>query len=265
MATRLITLTTDFGSRDPYAGIMKGVILGINPEANIIDLAHGIPPQDVMAGALALSASLPYFPLGTIHVAVVDPGVGSKRRAFLIESERSYFIGPDNGIFSLVLGDRPIQQIVELSNPAYHLKPTSATFHGRDIFAPAAAYLSLGISANELGAQAQDFTRLPWPQISKREASIEGEVIYIDGFGNVITNIREDDLPANRSGLTVSLRGITARGLVPSYAWGREGEYVALINSSTLLEIALSKGNAQAASGAELGDKVSVQELSKAL
>jgi hypothetical protein len=195
----------------------------------------------------------------------MDPGVGSKRRALLIESEQSYFIGPDNGIFSLVLGDRPIQQIVELSNPAYHLKPASATFHGRDIFAPAAAYLSLGISANELGAQAQDFTRLPWPRISKREASIKGEVIYIDGFGNVITNIREDDLPANRSGLTVSLRGIAVRGLVPSYAWGREGEYVALINSSSLLEIALSKGNAQAASGAEIGDKVSVQELSKAL
>ena len=262
MATRLITLTTDFGSKDPYVGIMKGVILGINPDAHIIDLSHGIPSQDVMAGALVLGASVSYFPAGTIHVAVVDPGVGGNRRALLIESEKSYFIGPDNGIFSLVLGEKTLQQIVDLSNPAYHLRPTSATFHGRDIFAPIAAYLSLGIAAEDLGTPARDLARIPWPAALKRDRSVEGEVIYIDGFGNLITNIRERDLPAAPSKLMVSLGSVVVRGLVPSYAWGREGAYVALINSSALLEIALSQGSAQAASGAQIGDRVDVQEHS---
>jgi S-adenosylmethionine hydrolase len=256
---RIITLTTDFGHRDPFAGIMKGVILSINPEAGIVDLSHGVPPQDIVAGALVLSDSVPHFPAGTIHVAVVDPGVGSARRALLIEAEKSFFIGPDNGIFSLVLRERTIRKTIELSNPAYHLRPTSATFHGRDIFAPAAAYLSLGMPAEELGSPTDEPSGFSWPEPSKGERSVEGEVIYIDGFGNLITNIREVDLPAEPSKLVVSLGSIVVHGLVPSYAWRKTGEYVGLINSSSLLEIALANGSAQSASGIPIGTRVTVR------
>ena len=141
MTTGLITLTTDFGYRDPFVGTMKGVILGINPHARIVDLTHGIPAQDLLAAALALGASTPFFPEGTVHVCVVDPGVGSERRALAIESAGQFFVGPDNGIFTLALKDKEIGEMVELSNNYYHIKPTSRTFHGRDIFAPVAAQL----------------------------------------------------------------------------------------------------------------------------
>src|SRR5574341_2016219 len=143
----LITLTTDFGYSDPFVGIMKGVIARINPNAQVIDLSHGIPPQDIMAGALVLRHSVSYFPRGAVHVAIVDPGVGGARRPLLIECDGSYFVGPDNGLLSLALEDKQPARIVELSNPSYHLQSASKTFHGRDIFAPVAAYLSLGIAA----------------------------------------------------------------------------------------------------------------------
>jgi len=148
----LITLTTDFGHRDPFVGIMKGVIAGINPKAQVIDLTHGIPPQDVMAAALALRHSVAYFPRDSIHVVVVDPGVGGSRRPLLIESAGNYFIGPDNGVLSLATAAAESLQVFELSNPDYRLEPTSATFHGRDIFAPAAAHLSLGVRRLPLAA-----------------------------------------------------------------------------------------------------------------
>src|SRR5215467_14046965 len=136
----LITLTTDFGSADPFVGIMKGVIAGIHADAQVVDISHGVPPQDLVAGALILRHSVPYFPCGTIHVVVVDPGVGSERRPLLIQCDGNYFVGPDNGVLSLALEGRNPTRIIHLSNPVYHLQPTSTTFHGRDIFAPAAAY-----------------------------------------------------------------------------------------------------------------------------
>jgi len=261
MEPRLITLTTDFGHKDPFVGIMKAVILGINPNVGIIDLSHGIPPQDLMAGALVLRHSAPFFHPGTIHVAVVDPGVGSRRRAILIESGSRFFIGPDNGILSLALeGEKP-SQIIELSNEIYHLKPTSATFHGRDIFAPVAGYLSLGIPPQDFGSAVEGFERLAWPDLIKGERSIQGEIIYIDGFGNLITNIHERDLkglPAET--LTVSLGTITVHGLARNYTNGAEKDYMALINSMGLLEIALFKRNAHLQSGVQIGVRVTVQE-----
>src|SRR5215208_586879 len=147
----LITLSTDFGYIDPFVGIMKGVIYSTNPQAKIVDLTHGIAPQSVLAGALMLRHSVNYFPPGTIHVAVVDPEVGSTRKPLLIESNGSFFIGPDNGIWSLALAERDVARVIHLSNRNYHLKPTSATFHGRDIFAPVAAHLSLGTTAEAFG------------------------------------------------------------------------------------------------------------------
>ena len=168
MERKLITLTTDFGYKDPFVGIMKGVLVGINPDCRIIDLSHEVPPQDPMAGALVLRCSAPYFPKGTIHVVVVDPGVGTNRRPLLIESEGHFFIGPDNGVLSFALEGKEVGQIIELSNGIYHLKPTSTTFHGRDIFAPVAAYLSLGIPAQDFGTRVKDFTRLLGPKSPKR-------------------------------------------------------------------------------------------------
>ena len=260
MTTGLITLTTDFGYRDPFVGQMKGVILGINPNARIVDLTHGVPAQDLNAAALALSASAPFFPEGTVYVGVVDPGVGSERQPLAIESEGRFFVGPDNGIFTLALKGREIGQIVELSNDQYHMKPTSKTFHGRDIFAPVAAHLSLGTSPQELGNRVKDFNQLPWPEVTIGGGTIKGEVVYVDGFGNLITNIHERDLktiPAEN--MRVSLGDLTIHGLTPNYSRRQRG-FIALINSWGLLEVALFKRNAQLKSGAKIGEKVYIRD-----
>ena len=255
----LITLTTDFGYDDPYVGIMKGVIFGIDPQARIVDLSHGVPAQDIMAAALLLRHSLPYFPHGTIHIAVVDPGVGSARRPLLVEADGNYFIGPDNGVLSLALDQRRPTRIIDLSNPNYYLRPTSATFHGRDIFAPVAAYLSLGIAPEAFGETISDWVELPWPAILRTETTIEGEIVYIDGFGNLFTNIRAHDLE-ELSGrpLSITVRDLSIRGLASNYAAVEPGKYVALINSWGLLEIAIYKESAKRRSGAIVGDKVKV-------
>lgn len=261
MQAKLITLSTDFGHKDPFVGTMKGVILGVNPNARIVDISHGIPPQDLMAGALVLSSSAPFFPQGTIHVAVVDPGVGGERRPLAIESERSLFVGPDNGILSLSLKGQEIKQIIELSNDTYHLKPTSKTFHGRDIFAPVAAHLSLGVPAQELGNSVKDFNKLAWPEVIKAEGTIRGEVVYVDGFGNLITNIHERNLktipPQN---VVVSLGDLAIQGLASNYSHGEQRDYIALINSWGLLEVSLFKGNAQLRCGVKIGQKVRIQD-----
>lgn len=255
----LITLTTDFGHRDPFVGIMKGVVAGINPNARVIDLSHDIPPQNIMAGALVLRHSVPYFPRGTMHVAVIDPGVGGVRRPLLIECDGSYFVGPDNGVLSLALEGQQPQCIIHLSNSTYHLQPVSATFHGRDIFAPVAAYLSLGVAAVAFGESVESFVRLKLPAPLRAAHRINGEVIYIDTFGNLFTNISGRDLTgvaADR--LVISLRDATIRGLASNYAAADEGELVALVNSWGLVEIALYKGSARQRTGAEIGDKVEV-------
>lgn len=260
MTTGLITLTTDFGHKDPFAGIMKGVIFGINPNARTIDLSHGIPAQDILAGALVLSSSVPFFPTETIHVAVVDPGVGSERRPIVIETERSLFVGPDNGIFTLALKGQEIKRIVKLSNDAYHLKPTSNTFHGRDIFAPVAAHLSLGVPVQNLGNTIKDFNGLDWPEVIKSDGTIQGKVVYIDGFGNLITNIHEHNLktiPTEHVG--VSLGDLAISGLTPSYSHGQKG-FIALINSWGLLEVSLFMRNAQLSCGAKIGEKVIIRD-----
>lgn len=260
MERRLITLVTDYGAKDPYPGIMKGVILGINPDVQVIDLSHGIPPQDLLAAALVLWASVPYFPRRTIHVAVVDPEVGTKRSALLLQAEGSYFIGPDNGILSLAVEEKRIEKIIELSNEAFHLRPKSQTFHGRDIFAPVAAYLTLGIPPEDFGPARQDFVRLPWPEVVKCEGAIEGQVIYIDGFGNLVSNIRRRDLEGlELEHVRVTLGDAAVRGVARTYAAGTT-PFVALINSWDLLEISVFKGSAELQRGAKIGARVRVEK-----
>jgi S-adenosylmethionine hydrolase len=260
METKLITLTTDFGYKDPFVGIMKGVILGINPNARIVDLSHGISPQDIQGAALVLSNSAPFFPPGTIHVAVVDPGVGTERRTILIESKGSFFVGPDNGVLSLAARDKTVGVIIELANESYHLKPKSATFHGRDIFAPVAAHLSLGVPARNFGPMVKNYALLDWPEVMKTEDGIQGEIIYIDHFGNLITNVHERDLKSlPRDKLAINLADVTIHGLASNYAGAEKNDYAALINSWGLLEISCFNGRAHLRSGADIGDPVHIR------
>ncbi len=259
METKLITLTTDFGYKDPSVGIMKGVVFSINPNARIVDLSHGVAPQDIRGAALVLAHSAPFFPPQTIHVAVVDPGVGTERRPILIESEGNFFVGPDNGVLSLAVRGKAVKQIIELTNESYRLKPTSATFHGRDVFAPVAAYLSLGISADKFGATRESYHRFQWPEVIKSNGEVQGEIIYIDNFGNLITNVHERDLKSlPRETVAISLADLTIRGIAPNYAGAQEG-YAALINSWGLLEISCFNGHADQRSGADIGDPVHIR------
>jgi S-adenosylmethionine hydrolase len=259
----IITLTTDFGTVDPFVGIMKGVIATIHPEAQVVDISHGVPPQDLVAGALVLRHSVSYFPRGTIHVAVVDPGVGGNRRPLLIQCDGNYFIGPDNGVLSLALEGKTPTGIIHLSNPRYHLQPTSASFHGRDIFAPVAAHLSRGVAADLLGETVSDFVRLEWPKALRTADKIDGKIIYIDSFGNLFTNIRDRDLQGlPNDKIVISLGNQMVQGLASSYAAVTGEKLLAVINSWGLLEIALYKDSAQRHTGAKLGDTVHLHTAS---
>jgi hypothetical protein len=185
-------LTTDFGTRDWFVGTMKAVILGIHPRTNVVDITHEIPPGDIRAGAFALLASCRYFPKGTVHAAVVDPGVGSQRRAIAVRTTNGFFVGPDNGVLSWALAREKIKTVRFLENRRYFLEPVSRTFHGRDIFALVAAHLSRGLSATRLGPELKDFVRLPWPPTTRQRGAVQGEIVHIDHFGNAITNIEEE-------------------------------------------------------------------------
>ena len=240
---QLITLTTDFGTQDWFVGTMKGVILGINPRATIVDLTHEIPPGDIRAGAFSLAASCRHFPKGTIHVTVVDPGVGSARRAIAVQTDRHSFIGPDNGVLSFALATEKIKSIRRLENEKYFLQPVSRTFHGRDIFAPVAAHLSRGIAIQKLGPAQKDVVHPPWPKPRERGNQIEGQVLYIDRFGNAITNIPNAVLKNRRACAVFSGRKrlCDVKAFYQSVPVGRA---VAVPGSTGFLEIAINGGSA---------------------
>jgi len=237
----IITLTTDFGYGDHYAGVMKGVIAGINPSAIVIDITHGIDSYNVAEAAFKLYASYSYFPEGAIHVAVVDPGVGSVRKAIAAEAGGYRFVGPDNGIFSLIFDERGVERIVEITNPAFMLPNLSSTFHGRDIFAPAAAHLSKGMALSDLGEGLRSYERLDIPRLEEDGGAVTGNAIYADRFGNLVTNI-----PGSLIGDAVRVRAgdVTINYISVSYADGKKGEFLAIIGSSGFLEISLNKGSA---------------------
>ncbi len=257
----IITLTTDFGFADPWVGIMKGVMLSINPELVFVDLAHGIQPQDIVAGALALADSVPFFPRGSIHVAVIDPGVGSSRRPVVIKSSVCYFVGPDNGLFwPAVERLGGLEKAWQITREEFLLKPLSATFHGRDIFAPVAAHLSLGTPASEFGPEVEDLQKLMLPQAVREERSIRGEVIHIDSFGNLITNIQAEDLESlDQQRLEVFLAGVMIGTISGAYSEVPEGAAVAVVGSSGRLEIACFRGSAAAYFTAGCGTAVEVR------
>jgi S-adenosylmethionine hydrolase len=247
MTTRhIITLLTDFGNQDPYVAAIKGVILSLNPEAVLVDLTHEVPPQDIIAGSFLLSEATPYFPPGTIHLAVVDPGVGTPRRALAFRAREQFWVGPDNGLFHLVFRESPPLDLVSLENSEYFRGSVSRTFQGRDIFAPVAAHLSLGTPLHAFGPPATDPIALPWPEPSFTPEAVRGEIVYVDGFGNLISNIRGSDLTvwlAEKSHVII-LGSLTVKGLSRTYGDVAAGEYLALVGSHGYLEIACAQGNA---------------------
>lgn len=256
----IITLTTDFGTRDWFVGTMKGVVLGVHPRALIVDLTHEIPSGDICAGAFALMAGCRYFPKHTVHVAVIDPGVGSRRRAIAVQTADYFFVGPDNGVLSWALAHEKIKAIRQLENPKYFLKTISRTFHGRDIFAPVAAHLSGGLPLRQLGRELKDFIHLSRPKPAKRNREIHGEVIYIDRFGNAITNIESELVWGRRTaiGQVMGKRKLRC-DLAEFYGAVPVDSPVAVIGSSGFLEIAVNSGSAAQRFGLKIGSPVTVR------
>jgi S-adenosyl-L-methionine hydrolase (adenosine-forming) len=259
----LITLTTDFGYKDPFVGIMKGVILTINPSVRIVDITHDISPQNISEAVFTLEMSFGSFPHKTIHVAVVDPGVGSERRPLLVVTDNHYFIGPDNGIFSRIYTMSERLEVYHLTAEHYFLPERSSTFHGRDVFAPVAAWFSKGIDVLKFGDRISDYVTIPLPVSKTTEKDIvEGEVVHIDRFGNLMTNIdiqKIKDLSGNYTGnnLKVVIKGMEAP-LKKYYSEGEGNKLYSLINSFGYLELFVNRGSSSANFGIIVGEKVRV-------
>ena len=277
MSSPIITLTTDFGARDWYVGAVKGTLLGINPNATVIDISHDIPPQDTAHGAFVLGNGYPSFPADTIHVAVVDPGVGTSRRALLVVTPDGRFIAPDNGLLTYVLADHraPTSETLSADSPGKFMQPMTAsvpdgcsaysltraeywhhpvsdTFHGRDVFAPVAAHLSLGVRPEQLGESVEEVVHLNIHAPTKRSDAVEGRIIFVDHFGNLVSNIRRPLLPSGN--IQVEIAGNLIKGLSRSFAEG-EG-LLALVGSHGYLEVAEREGSAADRLGATVGTEL---------
>jgi S-adenosylmethionine hydrolase len=255
----IVALLTDFGVRDHYVGAMKGVILGICPDATLVDISHDLPPHDVLAGALELGAAYRYFPAGTIFLVVVDPGVGSARRGIAADLGDYKFVAPDNGVLSLVVDDPPPKRVVELSERRYARPTVSRTFEGRDRFAPAAAWLAKGIDLAALGRNAGPLLRLEVPKPVAEAGAIHGEVLRIDRFGNLVTNIDRRTYEAS-AGQSIEIRvgGHQVSRIVSTYADAGPGEICALFGSTDQLEIAANGASAATLLGLGRGAPVHV-------
>jgi len=256
VARPIITLTTDYGANDHLVGTLKGVILKINPEANIVDITHNVTAYDLLDGALAIGSAYLYFPPRTIHVVVVDPGVGTDRRPLLVSGETQYFVAPDNGVLSLVY-QREESLVVRHANVEhYYLQPLSKTFHGRDIFAPIAAWLSKGSQASSMGDEITDHKKFAMPKPKPAEGILKGVVLRVDSFGNLITNFCADDLPpsALETGVVrFQLGQQTITRLVDTFAKGNPGETFAYIGSTGFIEFGINRGNASKSLGVGRG------------
>jgi S-adenosylmethionine hydrolase len=262
-----IAIVTDFGYRDHYVGAMKGVIASITPRANVIDITHGVVAQCIVAGAIALRESWRYFPPRTVFLAVVDPGVGTARAPIAIETRAgARFVGPDNGLLWLAAKEAGIKRVVKLTSPRHRLTKVTATFHGRDIFAPAAAYLWRGTPISALGPALRpnsSIVKLELPRPTESARELRGEVVYVDGFGNLVSNI--DRRTAEQFGsrfrhksLSVRIKSGAAMGILDTYGDAPEGASLAIFGSFNLLEIAIRNGNAAAKFAAGPGSPVSV-------
>jgi hypothetical protein len=263
----IITLLTDFGTEDAYAGIIKGVILSITPSTVIIDITHHIDPQDVIQAAYVIKSSYKYFPRGTVHVMVVDPGVGSHRAIVALDMMGHIFLAPDNGVLTLIMEEGKIDSLVRVENTRYFLTPVSRTFHGRDIFAPVAAHLCKGMDIKNLGPSLDPrhlvYFKIDKPSLLKTDRLV-GAVVCFDGFGNCISNIDETnikELDARGSGrrLEIKIRNTSIKGLSPSYADTEPKQPLAIMGSFGYLEIALNQGNARRDLGIQKGDPITLE------
>ncbi len=272
----IISITTDFGTRDGYVGTMKGVMAGIAPGVGFADITHTISPQNVREAAYVIWTALPYFPADAVHLVVVDPGVGTERLAIAAHSAMGYFVGPDNGVFSYLWAVAPPDKVVALTNPNYQLTGVSSTFHGRDIFSPAAAYLASGVKLDAFGPVVENPHLLPTPTVTVMDNTITGSILYVDHFGNCITSIGR--LIWSADGLILrpvwgnaaaipftaqkSLVTVAGRALGPirhTYGEVNYGAGLALVGSEGMLEIATNHGNGAAELGLSLGDPVTIQ------
>jgi S-adenosylmethionine hydrolase len=256
----IITLTTDFGTSDHLVGTMKGVILNINPAARIVDINHNVAPFDILDGALSIANAYNFFPPRTIHVVVVDPGVGTERRPLLVSGEKQYFIAPDNGVLSMVY-ERESCIVRQITAEHYFLNPVSPTFHGRDVFAPTAAWLAKAWQTEAFGEEINDFVRFTMPKAKPVGHSIKGVVLRVDAFGNLMTNLKTEDVPATAvtSGtIKLSVNGKEVSKMAQTFGLGAPGEPIALFGSAGFLEIAVNRGNAARTLGANRGMEVTL-------
>ncbi len=254
MSNPIITMTTDFGTADGYVGAVKGAILSVNPGARLIDLSNEIPCYDIVIGAFHLGCAFPFFPKGTVHLAVVDPGVGSARRPILVVTKDHFFVGPDNGLFTLVSFRDPVEAIYELTEKKYWRDDVSFTFHGRDLFGPVAAHLSRGVSPSKLGKRRSDMKRLPDFEVVSGEAAWKGRILFFDKFGNAFSNIHRSHLKGGRHS-DVVWKGKK----IPFYRTYSEipaGKPGAIFGSSGFLEIALREDSFQNACNASKGSEI---------
>ncbi len=261
--TRIVTLTTDFGGSDHFVGTLRGVILGVNPAAQIVDLCNAVNSFDVLDAAMTLVQAYHYFPPNTIHLVVVDPGVGSQRRPLLVTTSKHFFLAPDNGVLSLVIEQEERVSVRHITAEHYFLRPLSNTFHGRDVFAPCAGWMSKGVEAEKFGDEITDYVRfsLPKPRALAANA-VKGAVLKVDKFGNLITNLTPQNAPAifaANARLKISVGPAPVVGLRNAYADGQPGELFALLNSMGFLEIACNRGAAAHVAKAGRGAEVLVE------
>ena len=256
---KIITLTTDFGLKDPYAAEMKAAILSISPNATIVDVTHDVAQFNIRMGAYVLASAAPYFPKGTIHVAVVDPNVGTRRRPLLVQTLHSFFVGPDNGLLILAAEQQGIKCIREITNARLMLSQVSSTFHGRDVFAPAAAHLANDEAPAEFGPEIHDAAKPSFAKVTLREGILVGEVLHVDNFGNIITNISSKEVARIRGAGVVNVEMHNQKlklKFYQAYGEAKPQEPLALIGSHNYLEIALNQGNAAEKFKVRLGDKI---------
>jgi S-adenosylmethionine hydrolase len=259
MSQPIITLTTDFGQTDSYVGTMKGVILSICPDVTLVDISHEIRPQSVQQAAYVLSTAAPYFPAGTVHLVVVDPGVGTERRPMVVQTGRALYVVPDNGVLDLVLSQDPARQAIHLTEPRFRLAQVSATFHGRDIFAPAAAHLACGTDPNQMGQPLPPAELVSLSMLRPQPlpgGQWEGAILHVDHFGNLITNMKPTKA---ESSISFMVRGRRIEALSNTFGDVEAGELVAYVGSSGHLEIAVRDGNAAQALGMDIGDTVRIE------
>jgi len=255
--SRVITLTTDFGGSDTYVAAMKGVLLSLVPDIQIVDVTHEIDAQDIWGGAYSVSTLMGLFPTDTIHIVVVDPGVGSDRKGMILETEHGLYVAPDNGVLTPLLDREPIRA-VSIANPEVMRPVVSATFHGRDVFAPAAGHLAMGEPLSNFGEPIDKPVRLGLWEVERGDGWVRGRIVHIDRFGNAVTNLDRRDAPMEEE-VEVSVASTTARGVRRTYADVGEGEVLALVGSQETVEISVRGGSASEQLDLRRGDQVEMR------